>query len=708
MIRTIGKIAFTEFKLQYRSMIFIVALLIIVVFSFADNWLALTEDIVLPVYWINSRSNQLLWQGAVLIFIAPVALSRSKRIAPLLWTTGGKVSFLVTGKLAGVWLIIFLLLAIDLIIQVFSVFVRSYGNISGILNIVFNEATIVWFSAILMLATFYFCLSALLKRSALVFIVAAVLFSLVAFRFDSVDPFTLYPYSFASDMVGFGPERRIVLGRAWLYLSFIPLLTTVSIIAYAQNVVFAKLSRSEWIKIATILIFAIMVAGWGIAEWRFRVNQYMLPTGFVDSELWKIKQTEKISDVKVTAYLDLDEGVVEGQVSLTLLKSFEDPLIVYVPLGIRLEGVTNCHNGLLSTNRIDFSLIEIEPASEICLIFTGNWIPNRYSYVISDRFGTDQFVASAFIDDRFAYILPVARWYPSPIGEYRESAGFNIQISIDSDYRWLSTVSGDLIQSDGQLDTIQWMSDHGEPYIGLVAGNYIPTRFPGGDIVWTIPGHERFAGEVWASNSPILQELNAYVGSDNVYHLVETPVLRHPIIAGNMVLLPENRFRSGLRGLVFDMEPDYLNFQAQALWLIRGWLLGQFEFADMETVTDTYPGYIPVDPLLINNPAPDGLAYYMSIVLTERRFGVKLLETGRQPQFANGQISAIGTPFSSTLFNYLVKTKPLTVQMWMRDFWQKERGRTVTAEDILRIAGQHEEGIEDAFKLYYDNHSNAP
>ena len=374
---------------------------------------------------------------------------------------------------------------------------------------------------------------------------------------------------------------------------------------------------------------------------------------------------------------------------------------LYVPHGLTVTTITDCTNNELPFAQPSSTWLELAATPKMCIAFSGTWVAAQpYDYTNMD--GAAQ--PDVFIGNSYAYILPWARWYPAPLGEYKRSAHYEIVLSFPIEYDFLSTSPTGLIASNA-VTTISWDSRTGKPYVGIVIGNYVSVKLSAKDTVWVAPGHEQFAKGVGERHIQLLKALSIYLDIDPNFQLIEVPILPYPLVIEEIVLIPENRFQNRLSGPRFDLGADDVNFQAEVMWLARGWLLGQFDFLDWDSVTDEIEDSLKV---LRSDSTPDGLAFYMSLHIVDTHFGTDWLETTTQgrAEALSGQQAAfvrvVATGHSSELFDHLLGLDPSVMREMIQTLREEKRHETVSREDMLRIAGQHSTNAQQTFQAYYE------
>jgi hypothetical protein len=166
-------------------------------------------------------------------------------------------------------------------------------------------------------------------------------------------------------------------------------------------------------------------------------------------------------------------------------------------------------------------------------------------------------------------------------------------------------------------------------------GDYREAALPNGNTSWASPEHRHVAPQTAAFYLAFLEPLDQLVGDRAfAYQVVEMPVLRWPIISGQIVLLPERYFLERLSpALPTAYERDVSSFGAQGAFqweayrAVRGWLFGQFFCADTSFIGD--PVAIPnpsLDPYSGFVPLCESLAHYLSLQLLDRQFATRRLD----------------------------------------------------------------------------------
>ncbi len=343
---------------------------------------------------------------------------------------------------------------------------------------------------------------------------------------------------------------------------------------------------------------------------------------------------EDVRSIRVTARLEPEYGFIEGHVELAFERPLEN-VTLYIPAGLELGTATNCQAQALQITPLNAEWVEIAYAPQVCIVFEGAWRPNRAGYQTNTE-GFEEFVLNteSYIGQGYAYLAPTARWYPAPVGTYEWAVPHEIQITLP---RALPSLISPEPTSDIHSESIsyQWQSYRGRPLITLVVGGYREVALPNGDTSWASPEHQHIASQTAAFYLAFIKPLDQLVGHGAfTYQVVETPVLRWPIISGQIVLLPECYFSERLSSALptaYERDVSSLGdqgaFQQEAYRAVRGWFFGQVFCADTSYIGE--PVAMPnssLDPYSGFVPLCESLAHYLGLQLLDRQFATRRLD----------------------------------------------------------------------------------
>lgn len=627
-------VAIAEWKLQIRTIVFWVGLAVLLVYTLASVIRIPPEMAFLSIRWLGVRDESLTWIAIVLVFLVPSSLARDRRSGVFIHTTPVTGSVYAGGKLLGVWLTALTLGGSELAAQFLGLSPAWKALTPEAVSMILTSVK-GWLIGILYIAAFYFLITALTRGRAFLAYTLNIVYFIVSFSIhDVANPFTFIPSSvFRSDLVGNGPESSLFSTHDMLYLSLTVMVSILALLVYPWREKRSLFPRIE----KTILLFgfilALSVVSWSGSAFAEARARALAITGLPPHSL-SVLSAEDVRSVRVNAHFEPKKGRIEGRVELAFAQALEE-VMLYIPAGLELSAVTDCHAQELQATYLGEEWATIAFTPQMCIAFEGAWRANRAAYR-ADIKGYDEFQLNvgAYIGQGYVYLTPVARWYPAPVGSYEW--GTIHEVHITAPHAMPSLVAPEaLSQSNSEWTRYEWNAHHGRPPITLVVGDYQTVTLPGDAIVWASPEHQHVALQAADFFLGFLKPVERFVRSDiPVYQVIETPVLRWPIVSGQVVLLPERYFLERLSTALptaYERDIAFLGpqqaFQQEAYRVVRGWLFGQASFADTSLIGDPVATPNPsLDPFSGFVPLRESLAHYLSLQALDQKFATRRLD----------------------------------------------------------------------------------
>lgn len=637
-LRRLWSIALVEWKLQVRAIAFWVSLAILLLYTLGQVIGSPDEMAFLTRQWLGGREDSLTWLAIGLIFLVPSALARDRRTGAFIWTTLTTSGVYATGKLIGTWLTALTLAGVELVGQglmrlpswerlTLEVLTMILGSLWG------------WLVGILYITSVYFLLTALANsRALLAYALNSVYYVAIFSVKDIANPLSFVPFAvFRSDLVGDGPESLLFRAHHMFYLGLTLVMSMLALFVYSWRERRGLFPKFEQSILLSGLVFSLGVAGWTGKEFiqaRTDVVTLRRASAYTPPPL----AAESVQLVRVAARVDPTQGHVEGSIKLTLMQPMEN-IVFDIPAGLRLAAVTDCHDQALQTTYLDERWAQVAPTTpQMCVTFDGTWRLNRSSYQRRGHIRPEELDLNAgvYIGEGYMYLTPGARWYPAPVGPYEWQVGHEVEISLP---REISAVSSGTfaILEDGERIIYHWKNSRGKPWFILVAGDYLEVPMPNGDLIWAAPEHSHVAEQASTFYMGFLKPIDRLLGKDHSsYQIVETPVLRWPLVLGQFVLLPERYFIERLSPALPTDYETYIGFigpqkafQREMYYTVRGWLQGQAFFSDPSLAMiygfSETPNS-PADPLAGYVPLRECLAYYLAMQVADQQFGTHILD----------------------------------------------------------------------------------
>jgi hypothetical protein len=634
-LRCLGVIALVEWKLQVRTAVFWAGVAILLLYTLGQVIGAPPEMAFLTRQWLGGREDSLTWIAIVLIFLVPSALGRDLRPAGFLWTTHVSGGVYAAGKLLGVWLTALTLAVIELTGQLLvrmAAWNQLEPELAGLIVAPLGN----WLVGIIFVTSLYFLLVALVHGHPLGSYALGALYFVIAFSLkDVANPFSFVPSAlFRSDLVGDGPESPLFSAHVQLYLGLSMAVSVCAILTYCMRDRRLLFPRTAQAVLVISLILSLGPMGWaGAAFLQARDQVLALPS--VSAHNPAHLSTEVVRSVHVTAGLDPERGNVHGKVELALAPTSE-PVDFFVPIGLDLEAASDCQGHGLLITPLSADQVRVTAARQVCVEFVGSWRPSRSSYRTVGIDGPQEFDlnAPAYVGQGFAYLTPMAHWYPAPRGSYEWASPHEIVLTVPSTYVTYVSPAGSGSQKPGEV-SFRWKTERGRPLIVLVTGEYQAVTLPNGDQAWSAPEHQHVAQSAAEFYLSALKSIDGLVGRTiSAYQVVETPVLRWPVASGRLVLLPERFFLERLSTArpteyernVASLGPQ-LALQREIYYTARGWLQGNLSFADVNLAGgDTKEQGRALDWQVGDPPLLDCLAHYLSLQMADMAFASHRLD----------------------------------------------------------------------------------
>jgi len=638
-LRRLCSIAWVEWNLQRRSLIFWVSLALVLLYRVARQIGVPGNIIFLPRQWLGARETSLEWIAITLIFLAPSALIRDHRTGAFIWTTPVSGVVYASGKLLGLWLTTLTLAGIELIVQ-FLPHIATLKNLGLESLSTISNSLIPWIVNLLYVTSVYFLLTVLSNGQSLLAYGLNTIFLIIELSIrDIANPVTLFPSPvIRSDLVGNGPETLFFDAHLFLYTGLLLFVTFLALWFYPRREKRSLSSRGAKNSFFPVFVFSLSVIALGMNNYAQASTQLLkLPR----SRLYTppTLAAETVKNVYVKIEIDPQKERMAGNLELHFAQSVSS-LVFYVPPGLQISKVTNCQGRPLSFNNLSVEWVQIIPDLQICATFQGVWQASRVAY---DRnLSLNELNTGVYIGGGYAYLTPKTRYYPAPIGSYEWQSVYQIEVKLPSAFSSIAA-SPTFIQKQDGWTTYRWESLHGKPLAALAIGKYVDFFMSDGVVVSVAPGHILAAESAAAFYLEFLQSINQLVHNElPQYHIVEVPVLRSPVITGTTVFLPERFF---YERLLAGSLTDYLRFEEfvgpqqtflrETYYVTREWLQGQISFVDVPlTAANIEPIAMPlVDPYAIYQPLPESLAHYLALQLTDQKFGSNLLDQAMTKQF---------------------------------------------------------------------------
>lgn len=634
-LRRLWAIAWVEWKLQLRTVVFWAGLAILLLYALGQVLGVPPEMAFLSRQWLGGREDSLAWLAIVLIFLVPSSLARDRRTAAFVCAAPVSGSVYAGGKLLGVWFTGLTLAGIELTAQSLVRAPAWEGLTPETVSMILASLG-GWLIGLFYITALYFLLTALVRGRTLLAYALNIVYFVATFSLkDIANPFSSVPSPvFRSDLIGDGPESLLFNSHNMLYLSLTVVVTIVALLVYPWRERRSLFPKAEKIMLLFGLILALSIAGWTGSAFAGARARALAITGLAPDSL-SVLSVEDVRSVRVTARFRPEEGRIEGHVELAFIQPLEN-ITLHIPPGLELGAVTNCQAKELQVTRLNEEWVKIAFAPQMCVAFEGVWRANRAAYQSVNIKTPEEFNLNvgAYVGQGYVYLTPAARWYPAPVGPYEWATTHDIQITVPHALPSLVAPAAPSI-SDSESTSYEWQNYRGRPLIMLVAGDYHKVNLPSGDIVLASPEHQHVALQAADFYLGFLKPIDRLVRRDTlVYQVVETPVLRWPIVSGQMVLLPERYFFERLSSALptaYERDVTYLGpqqaFQQEAYRTVRGWLLGQAFFADTSLIGD--PVEIPnpsLDPFSGFVPLRESLAHYLSLQLLDQQFTTHRLD----------------------------------------------------------------------------------
>lgn len=631
-------VALVEWKLQVRTVVFWAGLAILLWYALARVIGAPPEMAFLSHQWFEGRAESLTWLVVVLIFLVPSSLARDRRTTAFVCTTPVTGSVYAGGKLLGVWLTALTLAGIELTAQ-FLVRISSWEQLTQEVVSMILASLGGWLVGLFYVTTLYFLFTVLVRGRALLAYALNIAYFIVILPIkDVANPFSAVPFPlFSSDLIGHGPESLLFNAHHVLYLSLSIVVTILALLIYPwreRRILFPKTEKAA---LLFSLVLTLGAVGWSGSVFVGTRTQALAAPGLISHSLFALS-AEDVRSVRVTARFEPERGHIEGSVELAFIQPLEN-LVLYIPPGLKLSAVTDCQAKELQVTHPNEEWAEIAFAPQLCVVFQGAWRANRAAY---RQLGYKEFEevnlnTGAYIGQGYVYLItPIARWYPAPMGAYEWTTAHQIQITVP---HTLSVSVSPNVPGKARAGWISymWESAQGRPLITLIAGDYRETSLPSGDVVWASPEHQHVASQAANFFLTFLKPIERLVRHDAlIYQVVETPVLQWPITSGQLILLPEGYFLERLSSALptaYERHVLYSGpqqaFQEEMFRTARGWLQGQFFFADPSLTNDLTHLAMPnlsLDPSSGFVPLHESLAHYLSLQLLDQQFATRRLD----------------------------------------------------------------------------------
>ncbi|MDW8213052.1 MAG: hypothetical protein RMJ55_05825 [Roseiflexaceae bacterium] len=634
-LRVLWGIALTEWKLQVRAIVFWVGLIVLLLYALA-RVIGLSEEIAfLHRQWFGGREESLIWLAIVLIFLAPSALARDRRTAVLVHSTPVTGSVYAAGKLLGVWLTALTLTGIEWIAQ-FLARIHAWDRLTPEVVSMILVSFGGWIIGSGYIVALYFLLTTLVKGRALfAYALGAAYFVAVLAIRDAANPFDFVGYPvFRSDLVGDGPELLLVTSHRWFYAGLAIVVALLSVLVYSWREHRSNVRRSEQAALMAGLALALGATAWAGSAFVSTRAQVLAKTGLLP-QTHSALAADDVRAVRMSARIDPERDRIEGRVELTFARPLEE-VMWHIPPGLKLSAVTDCQTQPAPVNRLNAEWVALPFTPQICVAFEGSLRADRAAYrQHAIRSGEAYMLnAGAYIGQGYVYLTPAARWYPAPTGSYEWMTVHDIHVMIPRALPSLAVPEATISVQDEWV-SYEWRHHQGRPLITLAAGAYEQITLPDGAIVWVSPEHQHIAPQAAEFFLGFLKPVDELLERDKLtYHVVETPVLRWPMVSGYVVLLPERYFTERLSPALETMyEQDVkfsgpqFAFQKEAYHTIRGWLLGQVFCADTSFIGESAVRPNPsLDPFSGFVPLCESLMHYLSLQLLDERFAVTRLD----------------------------------------------------------------------------------
>lgn len=639
-LRCLWSIALTEWKLQVRSAIFWVSLVVLLLYALGKSVGAPSEMVFLPSAWLGSREDSLTWLSIGLIFLVPSALIRDRRTAAFVWTTPVTGYTYAAGKFLGAWLTAFTLAGVELATQGMAR-IQGWGQLTPEIASMILTSLARWAVGIVYITGIFFLITVIAKGQSLVAYACCGAYFVAVFSIkDIANPLCIFPFPvFRSDLVANGPESVLFDANCALYLSLAIAMSVLALLIYPRSERRSVSSRAMRVVLVIGVVASLGATGWAGRGFAYARSKVLTPIPLrLDAP--SVLAGDAVQSTRVVAHFMPVQGLVRGDVQLTLTRAVPN-VDFYVPAGLELLSVTDCQGQVLSTSRLDNAWTQVvTSSSHMCVVFEGAWRVNRGRYQQGGYLNPSELSlnAGAYSAHGYLYLAPGFRWYPAPVGPYEWQTNHDIEIMLPCcDLSVLVSPQVPAELADGWV-IYRWQNARGRPFITLAAGEYREATLPSGDVVLTAPEHEHIAAQTAAFYLEFLKPVERLIGRNHAPHtIVETPTLRWPLASMDLVLLPEGYFAERLSQAYstrYEKNASYWGsdhaLRYEAYYTARGWLQGQAYFADPVSV-EAFAGFDIVDayqtdPLSGYVPLLECIAHYLAAQLVDQRLGTNMLE----------------------------------------------------------------------------------
>lgn len=627
------RIAFIEWKIQLRSILFWVCLTVLLVYSLGRLVGASPETAFLPRQWLETREDSLTWLSLGLIFLVPSALGRDQRTSGLVWTRPFSSTVYAGGKLLGLYLTAFTLgageLASQLLLRLPGLGKLTPGTLDMILRSLGE-----WSVGILFMTSAYFMLTLPVRGRPMLGNLICGAYYLIAFSIrDVANPFDAFAVPFIrSDLVGNGPESGLLASHQILYLSFAATLVLLSILIFMKLEKRAYHPKADPFILLLGVVLALGITGRAWRQFALARTEVLAPTALGLKQSSDLA-TNEVRSIQVTAYFAPEEGIVQGDVTIDLVEPLPN-LSLYVPAGLDLVLVTDCHGENLTVTYPAPEWARVSAPMQLCVSFHGSWNAYRNWYTLRSGYTAEEYNMNVggYIGQGYLYLSPCFHWFPTAIESFEQAGSYSVQIALPSRYS-VGVSPPATVDRDEYWTTYRWHSEQGYPLIMVVAGDYAETSLSDGNLVWAAPEHEPLADQAATGSVEILNALESMIGLEPSPHqIVETPVIRWPVASEGLVILPEHYFTDltstntvSTYEFILETQGPEEAFRREAYYLSRGWMQGHV------CVSSTFlPFSIDEVQTTGYEPLQESLAYYLAMQLTDEKFGTNELDAAIQ------------------------------------------------------------------------------
>ncbi len=638
-LRSVRAIMHIEWKLQVRSIVFWAVVVLLVAYAVALRPSAL-EASFLQRSWQLFDLFVLLSVG--LIFIVPSALARDKAVMAFIRTTPISSGIYLAGKLGGVLMAALSLLAIQLL-AVLLMRVQAWALITPERLLMIVRVSAILTISTIYLSCLYFVITILARqRLILAYVLCGIYFFFAIGKTDVADLLSYLPIgiTFFSDAVGHGIEETLHMANQLFYASLVPMLVAVAFLMYPA-VERLSLALQRGTQLALIALLSIGLGLSGVMASNFVRLRSAVIIDYTPLPALTVAEGA-VTDVEAALTFEPNYNQLSGTAAFKLQRAADSPseVLFHVPHGLVVSEVSNCAGERLENTLLDVNTLRVAFAEQLCLTFSGRWLWERIAHN-SGYYDIPHYMP-LFMGSGYLYLTPNALFFPAPIGGYVRTARHTLSMTLPQPAQVISPMADEQHSTEGAV-TYVWHSAQGRPRFTVVSGIYQAHVLADGAQGWLLAGHQAWAEQVIMPLMDEQRALHRLLGySESTWHYIEVPELRHPLVAGNWLLVPEHLFQSTIRGQPLDRiyanilskEEAYYRF---AIFRVRGFIDGTLHFAEplihdlgevpfVDRRHDFGTAYKSLDYSAGRVPLREAFAHYLTLQLVDLKFNTQRLE----------------------------------------------------------------------------------